>query len=71
MVNTLASKHRVASHTASQVIAKIGSIEIRVKQWMDLIPMLVDTVNEITLECLGYLCEELPAECVSQVPHGS
>ena len=58
-VSTMASVDAVAAHTAAQVVAAIGAIELRTNQWKELIPGLLSTVNKVNLECLGYLCEEL------------
>ena len=54
-------------------VAKIGTIEIPVNQWPDLLntlsgnarnPQVEDDGVTATLDCIGYLCEELPEDCV-------
>ena len=51
---------------AAQVLAKIGAIEIPPNEWPGLVPLLLQHVTntdnaarQISLVCLGYLCEEL------------
>eukprot|EP00931_Biecheleriopsis_adriatica_P086256 TRINITY_DN60967_c0_g1_i1.p1 TRINITY_DN60967_c0_g1~~TRINITY_DN60967_c0_g1_i1.p1 ORF type:complete len:854 (+),score=205.76 TRINITY_DN60967_c0_g1_i1:68-2629(+) len=53
---------------AAQVLAKIGAIEIPPGEWPGLVPLLLQHVTnqsndpkprQISLVCLGYLCEEL------------
>lgn len=51
---------------AAQVLGKIGSIEIPVNEWPGLVPLLLQHVTnqdararQISLVCLGYLCEDL------------
>lgn len=51
---------------ASQVLAKIGSVEIPANEWPGLVPLLLQHVTnqdtrarQIALVCLGYLCEDL------------
>ena len=65
---TLCSSCAVAAHAAAQVAAKVGSIELPVKQWPELLDELVKNVSMIevadltkiaTLEALGYLCDDL------------
>ena len=58
-VAALRSPVEVAAHTAAIVVAAIGGIELRAKQWPELITGLLSSVNKTHLECLGYLCEEL------------
>ncbi|KAL2541459.1 ARM repeat superfamily protein [Abeliophyllum distichum] len=68
LLNTLGSSVSEASHTASQVIAKIASIEIPRKEWPELIGSLLAnmtqsdrpaSLKQATLETLGYVCEEI------------
>ncbi|XP_055812701.1 importin subunit beta-1 [Solanum dulcamara] len=68
LLSCLGSSVREASHTASQVIAKIASIEVPQKQWPELIGSLLvnmtqqgspASVKQATLETLGYVCEEI------------
>jgi len=53
---------------AAQVLAKVGSIEIPVNEWPGLVHLLLEHVKnqdprarQISLVCLGYLCEDLVA----------
>nr|GMC85883.1 importin subunit beta-1-like [Ipomoea batatas] len=68
LLNTLNSSVRDASHTSSQVIAKIASIEIPRKEWPELVGSLLAnmtqpgspaSLKQATLETLGYVCEEI------------
>ncbi|VFQ90988.1 unnamed protein product [Cuscuta campestris] len=68
LLNTLKSSVRDASHTSSQVIAKIASIEIPRKEWPELVgtllanmtqPGSLASLKQATLETLGYVCEEI------------
>lgn len=60
----------VISHTAAQVLAAYGAVEVPKNQWSALLPTLFgyisnDGTPEIcktaSLEALGYMCEALPA----------
>lgn len=73
LLQTLSSPTPDAQSTASQVIAKIASIELPPKQWPELIECLLSNVNQnqahvrqATLETLGYLCEEVSSDVVDQ-----
>ncbi|PIN26309.1 Karyopherin (importin) beta 1 [Handroanthus impetiginosus] len=75
LLNTLSSSVREASHTASQVVAKIASIEIPRKEWLELVPSLLanmtqpdrpPSLKQATLETLGYVCEEISHEDLVQ-----
>ncbi|KAK1358513.1 hypothetical protein POM88_051769 [Heracleum sosnowskyi] len=66
LLNILRSSIHLARHAASQVIAKIASIEIPQKTWPDLVSLLVKmteeklaTLKQATLETLGCVCEEI------------
>lgn len=68
LVSTLGSAVHEARQTASQVIAKIASIEIPQKAWPELIGTLLLNMTQLdrpaplkqaTLETLGYVCEEI------------
>ena len=59
---------QIARHTAALVIAKVAAIELPTGQWPDLIQTLLGNVGaqppntglkQVTLEALGYICEEL------------
>ncbi|KAH0470402.1 hypothetical protein IEQ34_000125 [Dendrobium chrysotoxum] len=72
---TLRSSVSEASQTASQVIAKIASIEIPRREWQDLIARLLTnmtqpdtpaTLRQATLETLGYVCEEISPQDLEQ-----
>ncbi|KAI3963541.1 hypothetical protein MKW92_025741 [Papaver armeniacum] len=75
LLRTLASGVTEARHTASQVIAKIASIEIPRKEWPNLIASLLSnmtqqespaTLKQATLETLGYVCEEISHQDLAQ-----
>ncbi|CAH9061420.1 unnamed protein product [Cuscuta europaea] len=75
LLNTLTSSVRDASHTSSQVIAKIASIEIPRKEWPELIGLLLAnmtqpgssaSLKQATLETLGYVCEEISHHDLAQ-----
>ncbi|KFK44047.1 hypothetical protein AALP_AA1G208500 [Arabis alpina] len=72
LLTTLASS---ASHTAAQVIAKVASIEISLKQWPQLVKSLLSNLSrqdspnplkQATLETLGYVFEEVSPEDLVQ-----
>ncbi|TYZ63272.1 hypothetical protein PybrP1_010873 [[Pythium] brassicae (nom. inval.)] len=65
-LGVLTSSDAVARHTSAQLVAKIGSIELPAKQWPALLETLLANVTSgaegamhASLECLGYLCDEL------------
>eukprot|EP01087_Luapelamoeba_hula_P015927 TRINITY_DN482_c0_g1_i1.p1 TRINITY_DN482_c0_g1~~TRINITY_DN482_c0_g1_i1.p1 ORF type:complete len:853 (-),score=130.53 TRINITY_DN482_c0_g1_i1:37-2595(-) len=71
LLQTLADTEKDARRTAAQVVAKIAVIELPRNQWPDLIDLLVKNMTQAesplkqaTLETLGYICEELPAESI-------
>ncbi|XP_077213821.1 importin subunit beta-1-like [Tasmannia lanceolata] len=75
LLRTLGSSVREASHTSSQVIAKISSIEIPRKEWHELIGCLLSnmthqedlaSLKQATLETLGYVCEEISPQDLEQ-----
>ncbi|KAL7136183.1 hypothetical protein ABFS83_10G012500 [Erythranthe nasuta] len=75
LLNTLGSSIREASHTASQVVAKIASIEVPRKEWPELVGLLLAnmtkpdspaSLKQATLESLGYVCEEISHEDLVQ-----
>ncbi|KAG0453536.1 hypothetical protein HPP92_024840 [Vanilla planifolia] len=75
LLQTLRSPVSEASHTASQAIAKVASIEIPRKGWQDLIERLLVnmtqldtpvTVRQATLHSLGYVCEEISPQDLEQ-----
>ncbi|CAK4084837.1 unnamed protein product [Aphanomyces euteiches] len=70
---SLKSPDAIAAHTAAQVVAKIGSIDVPQKQWPDLLRILVENVTSGTdgvkhssLETLGYLCESLDDDSLEE-----
>lgn len=73
-LGTLRSPKRMAATAASQVVAKIGAVELPAKQWPNLLDSLVKNMAEVvadgdllktaTLEALGYLCEDLEDEAI-------
>mmetsp|Transcript_2708 Transcript_2708/g.8506 ORF Transcript_2708/g.8506 Transcript_2708/m.8506 type:complete len:866 (-) Transcript_2708:480-3077(-) len=77
-LDALRSSRKLAASAGSQVVAKIGAIELPVKQWPELLDALVknmaeaaaadaDLLKTSTLEALGYLCEELEDESMEPV----
>lgn len=73
LMQTLFSPVADARSTASQVIAKIASIELPHQQWPELISSLLSNVQQFqphvkqaTLDTLGFLCEEVAADVVDQ-----
>ncbi|XP_078428286.1 ARM repeat superfamily protein [Wolffia australiana] len=73
LMQTLFSLVVDARSTASQVIAKIASIELPHQQWPELIDSLLANVHQpqphvkqATLDTLGYLCEEVSSDVVDQ-----
>ncbi|KAL5974971.1 Importin subunit beta-1 [Asimina triloba] len=75
LLRTLGSSVHEARHTASQVIAKIASIEIPRKEWPELIGCLLSnmtqqekpaSLKQATLETLGYVCEEISPQDLEQ-----
>ncbi|DAZ92715.1 TPA: hypothetical protein N0F65_012409 [Lagenidium giganteum] len=72
-VGVLQSNESLARHTSAQLVAKIGSIELPAKQWPTLLAGLLNNVTQgsegtihATLECLGYLCDELDEDAVDE-----
>ncbi|CAA6672973.1 unnamed protein product [Spirodela intermedia] len=73
LLQTLFSPVADARSTASQVIAKIASIELPHNQWPELISSLLTNIHQFqphvkqaTLDTLGFLCEEVAADVVDQ-----
>lgn len=77
-LNALRSPVKQAAHSGAQVVAKIGAIELQEKQWPELLCQLLknmtttdvansDLLKTVTLETLGYMCEELEEESVDQL----
>lgn len=74
-LTALRSPKRLAATAGSQVVAKVGALEVPVKQWPELLDTLVSNMAEpnapdgnllktATLEALGYLCEDLEDEAI-------
>jgi len=67
VTSALGSPAAPARHTAAQVVAKIGAIELPRNEWPELIDALTanvtsttnDHLKQATLEALGYICEEI------------
>ncbi|XP_047334647.1 importin subunit beta-1-like [Impatiens glandulifera] len=68
LLSTLGSSVLEARHTSAQVIAKVAAIEIPRKEWPELIGSLLSNMTDpnkpaplkrVTLETLGYVCEEI------------
>ncbi|KAF4351109.1 hypothetical protein CsatB_004828 [Cannabis sativa] len=73
LLKTLTSPALDARSTASQVIAKVASIELPHKQWPELIEALLSNTHQLpahtrqaTLETLGYICEEVSPDAIEQ-----
>mmetsp|Transcript_31990 Transcript_31990/g.98725 ORF Transcript_31990/g.98725 Transcript_31990/m.98725 type:complete len:779 (-) Transcript_31990:668-3004(-) len=77
-LDVLRSPTAQAAHAGAQVVAKIGAIEMQGKQWPELLSQLLnnmtasdavdcDLLKTVTLETLGYVCEELQEESVDQL----
>ncbi|KAK4787871.1 hypothetical protein SAY86_011704 [Trapa natans] len=73
LIKTLSSPSSDARSTASQVIAKVASIELPQKQWPELVGTLLSNIHQLpahtkqaTLETLGYICEEVSPDAVDQ-----
>jgi importin subunit beta-1 len=73
--NTLGSPTPEIRHTGAQAVAKIAGAEIPAKQWPDLVTGLQSNVanagapaglRQATLEALGYICEEIDADHLSE-----
>lgn len=62
VVSALGAADEAARHTAGMVIAKIAAIELPAKEWPELLPGLLSEPTATTLECLGYVCEEIEEE---------
>lgn len=72
-LGVLTSNEPVARHTSAQLVAKIGSIELPAKEWPALLETLLANVTagaegamHASLECLGYLCDELDDEEIDE-----
>lgn len=72
-LGVLQSNDPVARHTSAQLVAKIGSIELPQKEWPTLLESLLQNVTSgsegcihATLECLGYLCDELEEGAIDE-----
>ncbi|KAI9921613.1 hypothetical protein PsorP6_002183 [Peronosclerospora sorghi] len=72
-LSVLQSSNPVARHTSAQLVAKIGSIELPAKEWPTLLESLLHNVTNgsdgcihATLECLGYLCDELEENTIDE-----
>ncbi|CAN6483668.1 unnamed protein product [Victoria cruziana] len=74
---TLSSHISDARCTSSQVISRIACIELPLNQWQELVRILLlnmgqsqgespDRLKQATLETLGYLCEEISTNVLSQ-----
>jgi importin subunit beta-1 len=73
--NTLGSNTPEIRHTGAQAVAKIAGAEIPAKQWPDLVTGLQSNVantgapaglRQATLEALGYICEEIDSDHLSE-----
>ena len=77
VLGCLASPQAQARHTAAQVVAVIGVIELPQNMWPDLIQGLVNNVTQSnndflkqsSLEALGFICEEVDPEVLTTQGH--
>lgn len=69
----LQCSNSIVAHTAAQIIAAFGGVDIPRGQWPNLVPTLLQLsvtvglpihVKKSSLEAIGYLCDELPADMV-------
>eukprot|EP01098_Paradermamoeba_levis_P007846 TRINITY_DN326_c0_g1_i7.p1 TRINITY_DN326_c0_g1~~TRINITY_DN326_c0_g1_i7.p1 ORF type:complete len:854 (-),score=231.04 TRINITY_DN326_c0_g1_i7:236-2797(-) len=72
-LTTLATESRAVRNTAAQVVSKVALIEIPVKQWPELIPLLLANVastdnnlKQSTLETLGFICEDIDEKSLAE-----
>ncbi|GLE04617.1 hypothetical protein PINS_up013587 [Pythium insidiosum] len=72
-LSVLQSNDATARHTAAQLVAKLGSIELPVKAWPKLLDQLLQNVTSghagcmhASLECLGFLCDELADDSIDE-----
>lgn len=73
VLGCLASPLQAARHTAAQVVAAVGVIELPQNQWPELVQGLVnnvttsgnDQLKQSSLEALGYICEEIDTETLA------
>eukprot|EP00249_Psilotum_nudum_P018883 c27000_g2_i1 orf=121-2082(+) len=78
LMQTLASSAVDACHTSAQVIAKVAAIELPQGEWPELVGSLLSNMGgpradrspsllkQVTLETLGYVCEEVPSDVLVQ-----
>lgn len=74
VLSALASPSQAARHTAAQVVAAIGIIELPLGHWDDLIEGLVANVStsgnncmkHSSLEALGFICEQIDPEILEK-----
>lgn len=73
VLGALASPVQSARHTAAQVVAAVGIIEVPQNQWPELVQGLVnnvttsgnDCMKQSSLEALGFVCEEIDAAALA------
>lgn len=74
ILKVLGSKYPIARKVAALIIAKIAAIELPLREWDELMPLLLKTLKDITLNnvavslwestmlCLAYITEEVNAD---------
>jgi len=79
ILKVLGSKFPIARKVAALIIAKIAAIELPLREWDELLPLLLKTLKDITLNnvavslwestmlCLAYITEEVNADFLE--PH--
>ena len=72
-LHALHSDVPIVRHTAAQIIAAFGAIDLPRQEWKNLVKQLLDNTSDpntsagtktSSLEALGYLCEELEENCL-------
>ena len=73
VLGALADNHKEIRQVASQIIAKIGKIEIPRGLWAEVLQILITNgsntnpvYKETALMTLGYICEELPGSVLNK-----
>eukprot|EP01094_Clydonella_sp_ATCC50884_P003593 TRINITY_DN12745_c0_g1_i1.p1 TRINITY_DN12745_c0_g1~~TRINITY_DN12745_c0_g1_i1.p1 ORF type:complete len:897 (-),score=212.59 TRINITY_DN12745_c0_g1_i1:253-2814(-) len=72
-LGTLSVEDEVARHTAAQVVAELGVIELQYDEWRDVVEVLLELCRNGTdytrhgaIEALGFLCDGAKADTIGQ-----